>query len=132
MPHSGILLEDIYVENEVDKLFFANGPIADLTAKNTDFDTAKLVLTGYPRYDGEEFTDLTYPECDLRLSGCTLGEQTLVVNLPPPQKSRWGKEQKRAGLQGITSLCVCPFLRDFSKIREGQSSKRGKGLTASR
>ena len=82
MPHSNIVLEDIYVENEVDKLFFANGPITDVTVKNTDFDTAKLILTGYPRYDGEEFTDLTYPECDLRLSGCTLSEHTLVVNLP--------------------------------------------------
>lgn len=86
MPHSGIVLEDIYVENEVDRLFFCNGPISDLTVKSTDFDTAKLVLTGYPRYDGEEFTDLTYPECDLRLLGCTLSEHTLVVDLPATAK----------------------------------------------
>ena len=86
MPHSNIVLEDIYVENEVDKLFFANGPITDVTVKNTDFDTAKLILTGYPRYDGEEFTDLVYPECALTLEGCKTAAGTLVINLPATAK----------------------------------------------
>ena len=86
MPHSNIVLEDIYVENEVDKLFFANGPITDVTVKNTDFDTAKLILTGYPRYDGEEFTDLIYPECALTLEGCKTAAGTLVINLPATAK----------------------------------------------
>ena len=86
MPHSNIVLEDIYVENEVDKLFFANGPITDVTVKNTDFDTAKLILTGYPRYDGEEFTDLIYPECALTLEGCKTAAGTLMINLPATAK----------------------------------------------
>ena len=82
LPHSGIRLEEIFVENEVDRLFLASGPITDLTVKNTDFGTSKLMIFGYERFDGEEFTDLTYPECEIRLEGCTLNENTVMIGNP--------------------------------------------------
>lgn len=81
-PHSSIVLEDIYVENEVTRLFFSNAPIADLTLRGTDLRKTALLLCGYQRYEDEEFVGLDYPTCELRLEGCPGAEAALAVNLP--------------------------------------------------
>ena len=86
LPNSGIVLEDISVENEVTRLFVSNSPITDLTVRNTDFGTSKLILTGYERYEGEEFVGLVYPECDLRLEGCQNATENLMINRPASVK----------------------------------------------
>ena len=81
-PHSNIVLEDIYIENEVTRLFFSNAPLADLTLRGTDLSKTALLLCGYQRYEGEEFVGLDYPTCELRLEGCPGAEAALAVNLP--------------------------------------------------
>ena len=82
MPHSGIVLEDIFVENELNRAFFANGPIADLTIRNIVLGDAAIVLTGYARYEDEEFVGLTYPKTRLTLENCHGAEEHLTVNSP--------------------------------------------------
>lgn len=82
IPHSGIVLEDITIENTVDKLFSSNAPISDLSIRNTDLGASKVFLTGYTGFDGEEFIGLDYPECEVRLENCKNAKQNLIINEP--------------------------------------------------
>ena len=82
LPHSGIVLEEIFVENKVDRLFFSNGPIADLTVRNTDFADSTLLICGYERYRDEEFVGLVYPECAITLESCKTAAGTVTINRP--------------------------------------------------
>ena len=81
VPQSGITLDNISVENDVDILLHANYPTENLTLKNINFKNSKLCFDIVQKAEG-----ITYPEVEIHSENVTFSESTLQTNPKHPIK----------------------------------------------
>lgn len=80
-PQSGITLENINVENDVDILFHSNYPTENITLKNIDFKNSKLCFDTVPKAH-----KIIYPEVEIIAENVVFYENTIQINPYHPIK----------------------------------------------
>ena len=81
VPQSGITLENIIPENDIDVLFFSNYPTENITLKNIDFKSSKLCFDCEPNAE-----DIIYPEVEIKVQNVVLSENTIRTCAKHPIK----------------------------------------------
>lgn len=75
IPQSGITLENIVLENDVDVLLYSNYPTADVTLKNIDFKSSKLCFDTEPKAD-----KIIYPRVELNTENVAFNKKTIQTS----------------------------------------------------
>ena len=81
IPQSGITLENISVENDIDILLHSNYPTEKITLKNIDFKKSKLCFDTVPKADG-----VVYPEVEINTQNIVLDEKNIYADPKHPIK----------------------------------------------
>lgn len=79
VPQSGITLENILIENNVDILLHSNYPTENLTLKNIDFKNSKLCFDTVPQAE-----KLVYPEVKIHTQNVVFNQNTIQANPKHP------------------------------------------------
>lgn len=75
IPQSGITLENIVLENDVDVLLYSNYPTADVTLKKIDFKSSKLCFDTEPKAD-----KIIYPRVELNTENVAFNKNTIQTS----------------------------------------------------
>ena len=81
VPQSGITLENIIPENDIDVLFFSNYPTENVILKNIDFKSSKLCFDCEPNAE-----DIIYPEVEIKVQNVVINENTIRTCAKHPIK----------------------------------------------
>ncbi len=81
IPQSGITLENIVLENDIDILFHSNYPTENLTLKNIDFKNSKLCFDTVPKADG-----IIYPDVEITANNVVFNKNSIQTSLKHPIK----------------------------------------------
>ncbi|MBQ8876845.1 MAG: hypothetical protein IJY63_04800 [Clostridia bacterium] len=71
LPQGGFVLENVYIENEIDRFLRANYPVSDITIVNTDLKNAKI------RFERGALDGIEYPNATLTLRNVTNADENL-------------------------------------------------------
>ena len=74
VPQGNIMLERIFIENDVPKLLGSNYPTENMTIKDTDLRGSKLYFLA------EELEGLSYPTVNLTLQNVTVKDDSIVAD----------------------------------------------------
>ncbi len=83
VPQSGISLENIVLENDVDILLHSTYPSENISLKNIDFKNSELCFDTVSKADG-----IIYPEVDITAENVVFNENTIKNNPKHPIKIR--------------------------------------------
>ena len=72
VPHDGITMENIVVENEVDNLFSSDYPTGNITLKNIDFRKSKLRFSCISAAE-----NIVYPEVQIKTENVVFYDDTI-------------------------------------------------------
>ena len=72
IPQSGITLENIVLENDVDILLHSNYPTENITLKNLDFKNSRLCFDAVQKAEG-----IIYPEVEIKAVNVVFNENTI-------------------------------------------------------
>lgn len=86
VPQSGITLDNVVLENDVDILLHSNYPSENITLKNTDFKNSKLCFDVAPQEN-----DVIYPEVEIKAENVVFNDNTVHVNPKHPIKIHFVK-----------------------------------------
>ncbi len=81
IPQSGITLENILIQNDIDILLHSNYPTENITLKNIDFKSSKLCFDTVPQANG-----IIYPVVEINTENVLFNENTIQNNPKHPIK----------------------------------------------
>ncbi|MBQ3602592.1 MAG: hypothetical protein IJA02_01980 [Clostridia bacterium] len=81
IPQSGITLENIVLENDIDILFHSNYPTENITLKNIDFKNSKLCFDTVPKADG-----IIYPDVEITANNVVFNKNSIQTSPKHPIK----------------------------------------------